>query len=114
MSSKLLGSLQYRLRKVVSQSLVIVWQDSLFRLHAVFYGNEFLNNFEQEIIKINMREILIHNRKNNPNYFYTCFPYELRKQENYAYKLYMDYVIDFIAKPGDFEENGISSDKWSA
>ena len=88
MNSKLLGSLQYKLRRVVPQSLVIVWQDSLFRLHAVFYGNEFLNSFEQEIIKTNTREILIHNRKNNRNYSYTCLSYELRKQENYGYTLH--------------------------
>ena len=109
MSDKLLKSLQYGLSKVVPQKLAVVWEDSLFRLHAVFYGNEFLNNSEQEIIKTNTREILIHNRKNKPNYSYTCLPYELRKQVNCAYgtNLCMDYVIGFHTKSDDFEENGI-------
>ena len=42
MSIKLLGCLNYRLKKVVPQKIVIVWQDTSFRIHAVFYGDDFL------------------------------------------------------------------------
>ena len=68
MSTKFLRSLQYRLSKVVPQNLVIAWQDTLFRIHAVFYGNEILNNHEREVVKVHAKEILISNRKNNTNY----------------------------------------------
>ena len=34
--------LNYRLKKVVPQKIVIVWQDTSFRIHAVFYGDDFL------------------------------------------------------------------------
>ena len=67
MSSKLLGSLQYRLSKVVPQNLIILWQDSLFRIHAVFYSKELLSDHEREVVKVHTREILISNRKNNTN-----------------------------------------------
>ena len=83
MSSKLLGCHRYRLSKVVSpQELIIVWEDSLFHLHIVFYGDEFLDNSQQETIRIKMREILIEDRKSNPHYTYKCLLYELRNHEN--------------------------------
>lgn len=107
MSSKLLGCLQYRLGKVISQDLRIVWEDTLFRIHVVFYGNEFLNESERDVVIKNAREILIHNRKNNPEYWCTCLPYELRREKHCTSTLYMDYVILLTAKPGDFQENGI-------
>ena len=51
---------------------MIVWKDASFRIHAVFYGNEFFSDSEQDVVQANVREILIHNRKNNPNYWCTC------------------------------------------
>ena len=75
MSSKLLGCLQYTLTKVVHQNLVIVWQDTSFRIHAPFYGDKFLNDSERDTTKAHSREILIHNHKNNPNYWCTCLPF---------------------------------------
>ena len=104
MSSKLLGRLQHRLSKVVPQHLVFVWEDYLFHLQAVFYGDEFLNNGRQEAIKTNTRETLTHNRKNNPNCSYMCLPYELKKHKTWNGTLYMDYVIGFHANPDDFSE----------
>ena len=70
---------------------------------------EYLNNSEQDVIKSNTKELLIHNRKNNPNYTCICLPYEFRKESNYAYStsFYMDYVIAFHTNPRDFQANGI-------
>ena len=95
MNSKLLCCLQYRLNKVVHQNLVIVWQYTSFRIHAVFYGDKFLNDSERNFGKAHSGEILIHNRKNNPNYWCTCLPYGLRQEKLCGSSLYMDYVIIF-------------------
>ena len=70
MSSKLHGCLNYRLKKVVPQKLVIVWQGTSFRIHAVFYGDDFLSASQRGIVKAHSREILIHNCKNNLNYWW--------------------------------------------
>ena len=108
MSSKLLGCFRYRLSKVVSlQGLIIVWEDSLFPSHAVFYGDEFLDNSQQETIQINTREILIETRKNKPHYTYTYLPYELRNREELIGTLYMVYVVGFHANSEDFSANNI-------
>ena len=103
----MLGSLQYRLSKVVAQTLITVWQDSLFRIHAVFYGNEYLNDHKREVVKVHTREILISNRKNNTDYSYTSLPYELRREKHCNTSLYMDYVISFHALLDDIQQNGI-------
>ena len=99
--------MQYRLSKVTPQNLIIVWQDSLFRIHAVFYGDEFLDDHEREVVKVRIREILFSNHHNNTNYSYTCLPYELRREKHCNTSLYMDYVISFHAPPDNFQENGI-------
>lgn len=44
--------------KVVPQKLIVVWQDSNFRVHAVFYDVEFLSNSEQDVIKSNTKDFL--------------------------------------------------------
>ena len=103
MSNKLLGCLQYRLGKVVPQkNFKIVWKDASFRVHAVFYGNEFLSDSGQDVVKANVREILIHNCKNNPNYWCACLPHELNRANGGSFTLYMDYVIFSLASLGDF------------
>ena len=107
MSSKLLGCLQYRLNKVVHQNVIIVWQDTSFRIHAVFYGDNFFNDFEGDTVKAHSREILFHNPKNNPNYWCTCLPYELKQEKLCGSSLYMDYVIICQGIPSDFQENGM-------
>ena len=107
MSSKLLGCLQYRLNKVSHQDLVTVWQDTSFRIHAVFYGDKFLNDSERDTVKAHSREILNHNRKNNPNFWCKSFSYELRQEKRCGSSLYMDYVMIFPGKSSDFQENGI-------
>ena len=68
-SSKLLGCLEQRLNKIVPQKLVIDWQDTLLRIHAVFYSDEFLSASETDIVEAHSRDILIHNCKNNRNYW---------------------------------------------
>ena len=78
-----------------------------FRIHAVFYGDKFLNDSKRDTFKAHSREILIHNRKNNPNYWCTCLPYGLRQEKLCGSSLYMDYVIIFAGIPCDFQENGI-------
>ena len=86
---------------------MIVWKDASFRIHAVFYGNEFFSDSEQDVVQANVREILIHNRKNNPNYWCTCLPYEFNRANSGSFILYMDYVILCLARPGDFQENAV-------
>ena len=107
MSSKLRGCFQYRLNKVVHQNLRTVWQDTSFRIHAVFYGDKFLNDSERDTVKGHSREILIHSRKNNPDYWFTYLPYELTQEKLCGSSLCMDYVIIFPGIPSDFQENGI-------
>ena len=107
MSSKLLSCLQYRLNKVVHQNLVFVWQGTSFRIHAVFYGDKFLDDSERDTVKAHSREILIHDRKNSPNYWCKCLPYELRREKRCDSSLYMDYVMIFPGIPSDFQENDI-------
>ena len=69
----------------------------MFPLRAVFYGDEFLGNSQQET-------------RNNPHYTYTCLPYELRNCEGLIGTLYMDYVVGFQANPEDFSANNINID----
>ena len=104
MSSKLLSCFQYRLGKTVSQDLRIVWEDTSFRVDVVFYGNDFLDESESDVVIKSACKILIHNRKNNPKYWCTCFPYELRRENHCASTLYMDYLILVTAKLGDFQD----------
>ena len=87
MSSKLIGCLNYKISKVINpQHFVIVWQDSQFQIHAVFYGNSFLNKSQTQIVRDSTKEILLQNRKNNPFYSYTCLPSELRNEEKFYLK----------------------------
>ena len=59
MSSKLLACLNYKILKVIKpEHFVIVWQDSQFRIHAVFYQNSFLNKSQRQIVWDSAKEIL--------------------------------------------------------
>ena len=59
MSSKLIGCLNYKISKVINpQHFVIVWQDSQFRIHTVFYGNSFLNKSQTQFVRDSTKEIL--------------------------------------------------------
>ena len=66
-----------------------------------------LNDSRRDTVKAHSREILIHNRKNNSNYWCTCLLYELRQEKRCSSSLYMDYVINFPGIPSDFQENSI-------
>ena len=74
---------------------MIDWQGTLFRIHAVSYGDEFLSASETDIVKAHSRNILIHNYKNNPNYGCTCAPYELKKENRCGSTIYMDCILNF-------------------
>ena len=109
MSSKLLGCLQYRFEMVVPQiNFKTIWKDASLRIHTVFYGNEYLSDSEQKAIKVNVWEIFIHNRKNNPNYWCACFPNEFNNGANSSsFPWYVDYAIVSLANPNNFQENGV-------
>ena len=108
MSGKIIGSLRFTLSKPISpQYLHILYLDSDFRLHTIFYGKDFLDESQFEIIRKNTREILIENKKNNPWLSYTCLPYELKQHKGAGGELYMDYVIVFHVNPPDFSSNKI-------
>ena len=66
MSSKLQGFLQYRLGKFVPQKNLGL-SGKMLRFASMQFCNEFLNDSEQKVVKANVREILIRNRKNNSN-----------------------------------------------
>ena len=63
--------------------------------------------YERDAVEAHNREILIHNCKNNLNYWCTCLPYKLRQEKRCASSLYMDYIIIFPEIPNDIQENGI-------
>ena len=108
MSCKIIGSLRLKLSKVISpQYLHIVYLDSDLRLHAVFYGEDFLDESQFEIIRKITREILIENKKKNPWFSYTCLPYELKQRKGGGGELYMDYVVVLSVHPDDFASNKI-------
>ena len=69
-----------RLGKVVSQDLRIVWEDTSFCIHVVFYGNEFLNESERNVVIKSTHESaheLIHNHKNGPKYCLSAYDMNL-------------------------------------
>lgn len=49
----------------------------------------------------------MHNSEKNPSYWFTCLPYEVRKEKHYPFTLYVDYVIIMKCGTYDFQENGI-------
>ena len=69
MSSKLLGCLEYCLYKLFPLRFQTVWLDTSFRIHAIFYGNEFFEGPEVDLVKGHVRDILIDNRKRNVNFW---------------------------------------------
>ena len=102
----MLGCLQNRLSKVVpKENFKIAWKDASFHIHSVFYGNKVLGDSEQEVVKANVREILIHNRKNSLNYWCACLAYELNRANSDSFTLYINYVILSLASFGDFQQN---------
>ena len=104
MSSKLVSSLQYRFNRVI-KCFHSVWLESLYRVHLVVCNGEFLTDDEKNLITLHTRYLLIHNKKNNPNFWITFLPYIIRKQKNGNY--YMHYVILMKVHPINFEGNGI-------
>ena len=68
MSSKLLGCLEHRLYKLFPLCFRIVWLDTSCRIHAIFYGDEIFEGAEVDLIKENVRDIPIDNRKCNLNF----------------------------------------------
>ena len=107
MSSKLLGCLEYCLYKLFPLRFQTVWLDTSFRIHAIFYGNEFFEGPEVDLVKGHVRDILIDNRKRNVNFWCTFLPYELKKENNFSYSLYMDYIKLLKIHHSYFDENGI-------
>ena len=107
MSSKLLGCLWYRLYKLFPLRFQMIWLDTSFRIHAIFYGNEFFKRAEVDLVKEHARDILIDNRKRNVNFWSTFLPYGLKKEKNFSYSLYMDYIISLKIHPSYIDENEI-------
>ena len=85
----------------------MIWLDTSFRIHAIFYGDEFFKRAEVDLVKEHARDILIDNRKRNVNFWSTFLPYGLKKEKNFSYSLYMDYIISLKIHPSYIDENGI-------
>ena len=59
-------------------------------------------------IKENVKEILINYRKDNPYYWCTCLPNELKKGDYYYRKSFrLDYIILMPISPKHFLSDGI-------
>ena len=86
----------------------MVWLDASFRIHAIFYDDEFFEGAEVNLGKEHVRDILIDNCKCNVNFWCTFLSYELKNENNFSYLLYMDYIILLKIHPSYFEENGIN------
>ena len=71
---------------------MIVWQDTLLCIQAVFYCDEFLSASETDVIKAHSRDILIHNHKKNPNYCVRVFCTNLKKK-NVVVALYTWIIL---------------------
>ena len=94
MSSKLLDSLQSRFDKAFSSKFDTFWIDPNNYIHIFLDGNEFLSDEDISIVKCNTKELLIHNKWNNPNIWCMCLPYKLKnKSSPQGHALVMDYVV---------------------
>ena len=94
MSSKLLGSLQSQFDKAFSLKFDTVWIDPNNCIHIFLDGNEFLSDEDIFIVNCNTKELLIHNKWNNPNLWCTCLPYKLKnKSSPQGHALVMDYIV---------------------
>ena len=71
---------------------MIVWQDTLLCIQAVFYCDEFLSASETDVIKAHSRDILIHNHKKNPKYCVRVFCTNLKKK-NVVVALYTWIIL---------------------
>lgn len=108
MCGKIIGCLRYTLSRVISpQYLHIVYLDSDLRLHAAFYGNDFLDDTQLETVRMNTRNILTENKKTNSLLSCTCLPYQLRQRKGIDGDLYMDYLAAFRITPEGFSTNNI-------
>ena len=67
----------------------------------------FLSASQRDIVQAHSREILIHNRKDNPNYWCSCLPNKLRKEKCCGSTLCIDYVTIFPGIPSNFQDNRI-------
>ena len=105
MSSKLLGCLEYRLYKLPPLRFRTVWLDTSCHIHAIFYGNEIFEGAEVDLVKENVRDIPIDNRKRN--FLCMSVSYELKKENNFCYPPYMDYTILLKIHPSYFDESGV-------
>ena len=64
MSGEIIGCLRFTLsRKISPQYLHIVCLGSDLNFHAVFYGNDFLNECQVETVRGLVRDVLIENKK---------------------------------------------------
>ena len=81
---------------------MIVWQDTLLCIQAVFYCDEFLSASSIDVIKAHSRDILINNHQKNPNYWCACVLYELKEEKRCGSTPYMDYIIIFPGIRSDF------------
>ena len=81
--------------------------DSDLLLDVVFYGDDFLDEAQCEVVRKSSKEILINNKKNNPSFPYTCLPYELKIRRGLNGKFYIDDVVAFCGNPDDFSANEI-------
>ena len=94
MSSKLLGSLQSQFDKAFSSKFDTVWIDPNNCIHIFLDGNEFLSDEDISVVNCNTKELLIHNKWNNPNLWCTCLPYKLKnKSSPQGHALVMDYIV---------------------
>ena len=59
-------------------------------------------------VKCNTKELLIHNKQNNPNVWCTCLPHELKNRSPpQGYGLTMDYAILVPVRVQYFSVNGV-------
>ena len=82
-----------------------MYLDSDLNFHAVFYGNDFLNECQVETVRGLMRDVLIEKKKSNSLLSCTCLPYELKQRKGVGRCLYMDYLVPFRVSSEDFLSN---------
>ena len=90
-----------------------MYLDSDLNFHAVFYGNDFLNECQVETVRRLVRDVLIENKKSNSLLFcllsclVTCLPFELKQRKGVGGCLYLDYLVAFRVSSEDFLSNKI-------
>ena len=110
MSSNLLSSLQSQSDKTSASSFDNTWCHQNNYIYIVLSGNEFLSDKNMYTVKFNTKELLIHNKWNNPNLWCTYLHYKLKNRSpRKGYNLTMDYAIVISVSAQNLSENSVDA-----